>query len=145
MDLAGICAGTLSKNLSLGYVKKDHHFHVENVQNGSATWDDWVGKLNVGYAYSGLNNLTVGMVTDVNTDDVSDSLHNLFVSGMHKDIKYKAKINTNMDTSVFGQVKLNNEMSLQSTISTNLGNHEKVENGFLGNSFNLGITLKYFE
>jgi hypothetical protein len=75
-------------------------------------WDDWLGKLTVGYAYAGMSNMALGLVTNLNTDDYASSLHNVFVSGKHSDIKYKAKINNLLEASVLGDVKLCDSMSL---------------------------------
>ena len=68
--------------------------------------------MTVGYAYSGMSNLALGLVTNLNTDEFSSSLHNVFVSGVHRDIKYKARINNLLEASVLGEVRLTNYMNL---------------------------------
>lgn len=112
LDLMNLGAGTLSKCLTVGYVNGDHHLNFESKQNGATGWDDWLGKLTVGYAYAGMNNLALGLMTNLNTDDFASSLHNVFVSGVHRDIKYKARINNLLEASVLGEVRLTNYMNL---------------------------------
>jgi hypothetical protein len=59
-----------------------------------------------------MSNMALGLVTNLNTDDFVSSLHNVFVSGRHSDIKYKARINNLLEASVLGEVKLNSSMNL---------------------------------
>ena len=145
LDLMNLGAGTLSKQLTVGYATGDHHLHLESKQNGLAGWDNWLGKLSVGYAYAGMNNLALGLLTNLNTQDFASSLHNVFVSGVHQDIKYKARINNLLEASVMGEFKINNSMNLQTTVSSTLGSQENSQQGFLGNSFNLGLKFRYTE
>lgn len=54
-----------------------------------------------------MNNMALGLMTNLNTDDFASSLHNVFVSGKHRGMKYKARVNNLLEASVFGEVKLN--------------------------------------
>ena len=59
-----------------------------------------------------MNNMALGLVTNLNTDDFASSLHNVFVSGKHSDIKYKARVNNLLEASVMGEIRLCDSMNL---------------------------------
>lgn len=59
-----------------------------------------------------MSNMALGLVTNLNTDDFASSLHNVFVSGKHSDIKYKARVNNLLEASVLGEIRLCDSMNL---------------------------------
>lgn len=59
-----------------------------------------------------MNNMSLGLVSNLNTDDIASSLHNVFLAGRHSDIKYKAKVNNLLEASVMGEVRVCDNMNL---------------------------------
>lgn len=111
-DVRNFLSGTSMKKVSLEYTKNNFHLSLVESQNEGQSWKNWLGECELGVAYTGVTNQTLGWKMLLDKDDLKNSTHHLAMMKKHNDLTLKGKIDNLLNAELWGNMMFKNGLSL---------------------------------
>lgn len=142
IDLRGILRGTLHKKMNLQMRYENFSFVIDNDQNQASSWLRWMGRLTMGITYN-RGDSTYGWMMALNWEHFGVSAHHLGFEKNLTGFKFKAKIDSMMNTAISCDTSVGERINLSFGLGLSLLRTQESE--FWGNLSNFGLKVQILD